>query len=209
MTNKIRYFLYLAKGFTLIELLIALSILSIIIILLFNSLSSSIKTIEIVESSMTDIQEVRNFTDTISREIESTIFKPDYEKSIFRFTERDYYGMPLAEMQFLSLSTIPRGIFVIVYKTEVKNDRINILKKMYPPTSNPDDAKWEEVISNILGFSVNAYNNKGELVKNWDSSISQSIPDEIKVSLFLKADTNKKETFTISEVIKTRINKPL
>ncbi|MCX8070331.1 MAG: hypothetical protein N2738_07485, partial [Thermodesulfovibrionales bacterium] len=178
---------------------------------LFNSLTTSIKTIEVVETYMSDVQEARRFMDIISREVESTIFRANDEKATFRFTERDHYGMPYSEMQFLSLSTSPRGIFIVVYKTEANKDTMKILKKMYPSTAKPEDFQWEEVISDILGFSIIAFNSKGELVKNWDSSISQSIPDEIKITLYLKTNINNKdkEIFAVSEVVKTRINKPL
>ncbi|HIJ60116.1 MAG TPA: prepilin-type N-terminal cleavage/methylation domain-containing protein [Nitrospirae bacterium] len=196
------------RGFTLIELLIALSALSIVMLVLFTSLSSSIKTIEAVDDSISIIQEARTFIDILTREIESAIYTPNSENSFFKFTERDYFGMPVSEIHFVSIATFSRGVYVIAYKTEIEQEVFKIYKKIYPPTTNSEEAKWEEVISNVYGFSFTTYNSKGELVKNWDSTISQSIPNEIKIELYIK--TNKdKEPFKISEIAKTRINKTL
>jgi len=196
------------RGFTLIELLIALSALSIVMLVLFTSLSSSIKTIEAVDGSISIIQEARTFIDILTREIESAIYTPNSENSFFKFTERDYFGMPVSEIHFVSIATFSRGVYVIAYKTEIEQEVFKIYKKIYPPTTNSEEAKWEEVISNVYGFSFTTYNSKGELVKNWDSTISQSIPNEIKIELYIK--TNKdKEPFKISEIAKTRINKTL
>ncbi len=199
------------KGFTLIEVLLALAALTVIMSVVYVTLSSTIKAMQGAESSVRSLQEARVLLDNLRREIESTLYNPLNTKTIFRFMQRDFYGRAATDLEFTSLSYLARGLFVVAYKTEETKDGLAVYKKMYPINNPQGKDHWEPLIEDVLSFSVEAYNTKGEPIKSWDSRISQSVPEEVRITIALRGLNDKEgnNEMRLTEIVKLRINRAL
>lgn len=195
-----------ARGFTLIEVLLALTALSVIMSVVYITLSSSIGAIERAESSVRSLQEARALLDNLRREIESSLYNPTNEKAFFRFMEKDMYGRPASDIAFTGLSNSSWGLFVVAYKTEEVRGKLVIYKKIHPVGSAQDGDEWDVLIEDVHSFSVQAYGG-GELVKSWDSKLNQTVPEEVRISIALKARGD--ETLQLTDFARIRINRAL
>ncbi len=198
------------RGFTLLEALIALAVFSVIMSILYLSLSSSINAMDKAEVSARTLQEGRSALDNLRRELESAFYSPDRDQTIFRFMEKDLFGRAAAELEFTSFSYFTRGLFVIAYKAQEIKGRLTLLKKIYPTGSSPENHQWETLIEDLHSFSFQVYND-GELVKTWDSSLTRSVPVEVRIAIGLitPSDSAQQRPYILMDTVRIRINRVL
>ncbi|HYA13014.1 MAG TPA: prepilin-type N-terminal cleavage/methylation domain-containing protein, partial [Syntrophales bacterium] len=65
------------QGFTLIEVLIAIAIMAVVLIALYNTFDLAGRAVFGVDRSLVKLQEARAFVDTLKREIESAFYSQD------------------------------------------------------------------------------------------------------------------------------------
>lgn len=198
------------KGFTLIEVLIALTAFSVILSLLYMSLSSSLDAMQRTETTATSLQEVRHVLDTLRREIESALYSPGNDQTFFRFMQRDLYGRDAAELEFTTLSTTGRGIFVVAYRVEEQAGKMILSKRIIPLNHSPETYEWEPIIEGLHSFSLKIQS-KGELIKSWDTKLNQSLPEEVGLSIALmpSEDRPSSRPLVFSELVRLRIGREL
>lgn len=198
------------KGFTLLEVLITIASFSIILSLLYMSLSSSLDAMKRTETTATSLQEIRHVLDTLRREIEAALYSPGNEKTFFRFMQRDLYGRDAAELEFTTLSTTGRGIFVVAYRVEEQEGKMILSKRSVPLNHSPETYEWEPLLENLHSFSLKIQS-KGENIKSWDTKLNYSLPEEVGLSIavMLSDGSGSAKPTIFSELARVRIGREL
>lgn len=202
-----------SKGFTLIEVLIALTITSFIITALYATFFLSQKAIDSLNFSLIKLQETRSAIDSLRREIESAFYLKEKEYSLFKLEDRDFYGRSLSRLTFTTFSPSVVGLAKISYRVEENEGRL-ILKKIITSAFNSKSkAKEFELIEDIHSFLIEV-KVKDNWIRTWDSSLTHSLPEEVRMSITFYASPQNEEnetpeTFSIFDLAKPMIGKPL
>lgn len=200
----------LDKGFTLIEVMVAFAVFSIVLAALYSTFFISQRAVGAVDESLIRLQESRAVLDTIKKELEASFFSKDKTYTLFKLTDRDFYGKQASQLNFTAFSKLIPGlskINYIVYETKGKLILRKNISSAYTK-SQEGKTKYLDLIEDMEAFTVEA-KYKDIWIKTWDSSLNNDIPDEIRVTLKIitKMNNGVKELFTISDTMKPRIGK--
>lgn len=201
-----------AKGFTLIEVLIALAITAFIVTALYATFFLSQKAIASLDDSLIRLQEARQAIDTLKREIESAMYNKDREYTLFKLEDRDFYGKSASRLTFTTFSPLISGLAKISYTVEETEGKLILKKAMTSAFNSTSKAKEMELIEDLQSFSIEI-KYKDSWVKTWDSSLTNSIPEEVRISIAIpeKSKDNKKDEYGILlfDIAKPMIGKNL
>ncbi|HUO76426.1 MAG TPA: type II secretion system protein GspJ [Thermodesulfovibrionales bacterium] len=195
------------QGFTLLEVLVALGISAIIMTALYSAFFLSRKAVDAVDDSLLRLQESRALLDIIKREMESALYESVKPYTLFKLEDRDYYGKQASRVSFTSFSPLIPGLAKIGYSVEEGDGKLVLKKSIGSAFAKTGEPKSIELMEDVESFTVEArYGDKW--VKTWDSAESNSMPEEIRVSV--KVYTKKGETpFMVYDVARPRYGKPL
>lgn len=201
------------KGFTIIEVLIAIAVLSVIMAALYSTFLISRRAIDAVDDSLIRLQEARAVVDALKRELDAAFYSQDKEYSLFRLSDRDYYGKQASQLFFTSFYNRSPGLSAIAYTAEEKNGKLILTKKVSSAFGKGPETKGFELIGDIESFNIEArYDDRW--VKTWDNSLNNRIPDEIRVSITIRAkkrngsgDSASPDSITISDSASPRVDR--
>ncbi|MEW6674564.1 MAG: prepilin-type N-terminal cleavage/methylation domain-containing protein [Nitrospirota bacterium] len=187
-----------AGGFTLIELLLAFAILSVILATLYSTFFLSHKALDGIDSSLLKLQECRATLDVMRREVDSI-------HSLLKVDDRDIYGRQTSRLVFTAFSSLRPGLSMISYFIEEKDGKLILLKEINSAYMSDNKAESVEIIEDVEAFMVEVkYNDKW--VKTWDSFITHSIPQEIRITLTTKL---KNKTVSLFETVRPKIGRSI
>lgn len=206
------------KGFTLLEILISIAILSVVLTALYNTFFLSHKALAAVDGTLLKLQESRAFVDILKREIESVIYSRDNNYTVFRMDDKDYYGRQASRLTMSSLSPLTNGMAKINYATEERDGKLIITKEiksafLQPDLSQKTQNRKFDMIEDVESFTVECrYGNRW--VKTWDSALTKSVPNEIRISVRFYISNNETRDntgrlFVVSDTAKPKIGKNL
>lgn len=185
-------------GFTLIELLLAFAILSVILATLYSTFFLSHKALDGIDSSLLKLQECRATLDVMRREVDSI-------HSLLKVDDRDIYGRQTSRLVFTAFSSLRPGLSMISYFIEEKDGKLILLKEINSAYMSDNKAESVEIIEDVEAFMVEVkYNDKW--VKTWDSFITHSIPQEIRITLTTKL---KNKTVLLFETVRPKIGRTI
>lgn len=195
------------RGFTLLEVLIAFAITCIILAALYSTFFLSRRAVDAVDESLLRMQEARSVMDVMRRELESAVYISGKDYSVFKLDDRDFYGKQASQLRFASLSPSVPGISKIDYTVEEGEGGLVLRKTITSAYAASEEAKPFELMENIDSFKVEVkFNDKW--VKTWDSKATNSLPDEIRISVNVTPEKGD-VPITISDIAKRRMEKPL
>ena len=127
--------------------------------------------------------------------------------TLFKLEDRDFYGKQASRLSFTAFSPLVAGLAKIDYFVDEDSGKLVLKKKIGSAFATTNEPKSVELMEDVESFTVEAqYGDKW--VKTWDSAASNSMPEEIRVSV--KVYTKKGETpFTVYDVAKPRYGKLL
>lgn len=189
------------KGFTLIEVLVAFAILSIILAALYSSFFISHKAIDGLDESLVKLQECRMSIDTMRKDIDSVLYDPINKNSLFKVEDKDIYGKQTSKLVFTTFSTLRPGLSRIAYFVKEKDKKLVLMKEITSAYTSENVGEGFEVVEDIEAFTVEV-KYKDNWTKTWDSSLTSSIPQDIKITLTTKL---KNKTLTLFEIAKPKI----
>lgn len=174
-----------ARGFTLIEVLIASALLSIILAVLYSTFFISHKAVSGFDESILRLQECRAALDTLKREIDSSFYRENDKKTVFKLEDRDIFGKQTSRIIFTTLSPLNNGVSEIKYHVEKSGDKLIFHKEVSNPFSLNNGYREADIIEGILEFTIEAkYNDKW--VRTWDTEVTNGLPAEVRISLRVK-----------------------
>jgi len=184
------------KGFTLLEVLIAVAVLSIVLGALYSTFFLAHRALAGMDQSLIQLQESRALVDTLKREIEAALYAQENAYTLFKMDDRDFYGRQASELTMTSFSPVMKGLAKITYRVEEKNGQLSIVKTVTSAFSQePEDSKIE-LLEDIESFMLEAAY-QDIWVKTWDSSLSRTIPEEVRITLTLRTKNNEGEVQSV------------
>ena len=198
---------YGEEGFTLLEVLVALAISVIVMTALYSAFFLSRKAVDAVDDSLLRLQESRALLDTVKREMESALYERVKPYTLFKVEDRDFYGKQASRVSFTSFSPLVAGLAKIEYFVEEGDGALVLKKRIGSAFTRTGEPRSIELMEEIESFTVEArYGDKW--VRTWDSAESNSMPEEIRVSV--KVYTKKGENpFMVYDVARPRYGKAL
>ena len=201
------------RGFTLLEILITIAIMSILLVALYSTYLLAHKALFDVDKSLVKLQEVRAFADILKREIESTLYSQANSYCIFKMDDRDFYGKQASSLTMTTSSPLIKGLAKINYIIEERDGVLIITKSMTSAFAQVTEENRVDLLEDIESFTLQA-KYQDAWVKTWDSSLSKSVPDEVKITLTMRMTDREKESrsaasFSIFETAKLRVGSTL
>jgi general secretion pathway protein J len=197
------------KGFTLIEILIAIAIMSIVLAALYSTFFLANKAMFSVDKTLVKLQESRAFVDILKREIESVLYLNDKSYCVFKIDDRDFYGQQVSSLTMTSSSPLMKGLVKINYAVEERDGILVITKSMVSAFSQATEIKRVDLIEDIESFDIQAkYQN--QWVKTWDSALTKSVPEEVKITVNMRIKNKEGETqsaipFSMADTAKLKV----
>lgn len=200
------------KGFTLIEIMVAFAVFSIVLAALYSTFFLSQRAVDAVDESLIRLQESRAVLDIMKKELESSLFTRDKAYTLFKLNDRDFHGRQASQLNFTAFSNLIPGVSKIHYIVDEDKGKL-VLKKNIASAYTKSQAsipKYIDLIENIEAFTIEV-KYRDRWIKTWDSSLTNDIPDEVRIALKIitKRNSTANDIFTISEIIKPRIGKPV
>lgn len=200
------------KGFTLIEVMVAFAVFSVVLAALYSTFFLSQRAVDAVDESLIRLQESRAVLDIMKKELESSLFTRDKAYTLFKLNDRDFHGRQASQLNFTAFSNLIPGVSKIHYIVDEDKGKL-VLKKNIASAYTKSQAsipKYIDLIENIEAFTIEV-KYRDRWIKTWDSSLTNDIPDEVRIALKIitKRNSTANDIFTISEIIKPRIGKPV
>jgi general secretion pathway protein J len=201
------------EGFTLLEVLIALAIMSVILVALYNTYLLAHRALFDVDKSLVKLQEARAFVDILKREIESSLYSQANSYCIFKMDDRDFYGRQASILTMTTSSSLIKGLAKVNYTIEERDGILIMTKSMASAIVPKPEETRMDLLEDIESFTLQAkYRNAW--VKTWDSSLSKSAPNEVKITLTIRMTDKGREarpytSFSIFETAKLRVGSSL
>jgi general secretion pathway protein J len=199
------------RGFTLIEILIALAITSLILGALYSAFFASYRAVDAVDDSLVRVQELRNVSDILRREIESSFYEKNKPYLLFKVEDRDFYGKQASRLTFTAFSGLLPGLSLITYSADEDNGKMILKKKVMSAYAQSSNAGGFELLEEIESFTVEA-RYKDRWVRTWDSSLAGAAPEEVRVSIRIARKGKGRDAesyFDITENISPKIGKTI
>jgi uncharacterized protein YxeA len=159
--------------------------MSMVIAALYSTFLLAHRALFGVDKSFVKLQESRAFVDTLKREIESALYSKDSSYCIFKMDDRDFYGRQASSLTVTSSSPLIKGLAKIKYTVEERDGTLIITKSMASAFSQGTENNRMDLLEDIESFALQAkYEDKW--VRTWDSSLSKSVPEEVKIMLTVR-----------------------
>jgi general secretion pathway protein J len=206
-------FLRSERGFTLLEVLVAVGIFSLVLVALYTTFFLSYRALDVADKSLLKLQEARFFLDTLKREIESAVYSENKPYTVFKIDDRDYYGRQTSQIIVTSLSPFIKGLSNIKYAVVERDGRLIIIKSMTTAFTHASEDKGMDLLEDVASFTLEVKLND-MWVKTWDSRLTKSVPEEVKITLevFIKdkgKEGDSRMPFSISEIARPRIGRTI
>lgn len=206
-------FLCSERGFTLLEVLVAVGIFSLVLVALYTTFFLSYRALDVADKSLLKLQEARFFLDTLKREIESAVYSENKPYTVFKIDDRDYYGRQTSQIIVTSLSPFIKGLSNIKYAVVERDGRLIIIKSMTTAFTHASEDKGMDLLEDVASFTLEVKLND-MWVKTWDSRLTKSVPEEVKITLevFIKdkgKEGDSRMPFSISEIARPRIGRTI
>jgi general secretion pathway protein J len=195
------------EGFSLIEILVAVSILAVVMVMLYSSFSVSHDAVTSVDDSLLKLQESRRTLDMLKREIESAFYAQGRDQSFFKLDDRDFYGRQASEISFTAFSPLAPGLMHIKYFFDEHNGSMVLQKKAVSSYGASQDIAGVILLDDVESFVIEAKYHD-QWVKTWDSDAAGGFPDELKISIAMKLESQQ-GVITLSDTARTKIGKRL
>lgn len=201
------------RGFTLIELVIAIAIMSVVLAALYSSFLLADRALVQVGESSLKLQESRAFVDTLKRELEAVRYSRDNSFCVFKMDDRDFYGRQASSLTMTTTTPLMKGLAKINYAIEERDGSLVITKSMVSAFSQEAEENRVDLVEDIESFTLQA-KYQDTWVKTWDSSLSETAPDEVKITLTMRMKSNKEEAssavpFSVFETAKLMVGRTL
>ena len=201
------------RGFTLIELVIAIAIMSAVLAALYSSFLLADRAMVQVGESSLKLQESRAFVDTLKRELEAVRYSGDNSFCVFKMDDRDFYGRQASSLSMTTTTPLMKGLAKINYAIEERDGSLVITKSMVSAFSQEAEENRVDLVEDIESFTLQA-KYQDIWVKTWDSSLSKTAPDEVKITLTMRMKSNKEEAssaapFSVFETAKLMVGRTL
>ncbi|MGO9138729.1 MAG: prepilin-type N-terminal cleavage/methylation domain-containing protein [Syntrophales bacterium] len=202
-----------SRGFTLLEILIAIAITSMVIAALYSTFLLAYRAMFSVDKSLVKLQETRAFVDTLKREIESSLYSRDRSYCIFKIDDRDFYGRQASSLTVTSSTPLIKGLAKIKYRVEERNGSLVITKSMASAFSQETEDNAVDLLEDIESFALQA-KYQDNWVGMWDSSLTKSVPEEVKIMLTVRMKDKEEEaqpanTFSMFDSAKLKVGSSL
>ncbi len=194
-------------GFTILEVLIAFAITCIILAALYSSFFLSSKAVASVDDSLIRLQEARSVMDMLKRELESAVCISGKDYSVFKLSDRDFYGKQASQLTFASFSPSIPGLSKIGYIIEENDKKLVLRKVMVSAFAKPAEVKPVELMEEVDSFTIEV-KSSDKWIKTWDSTQSNCPTDQIRISVNVRTK-NGEVPITISDIARPRIGNPL
>ncbi|HHT9130276.1 MAG TPA: type II secretion system protein GspJ [Candidatus Brocadiaceae bacterium] len=182
-------------GFTLIELLIAIALTSLLLVALYGTFFSVIRSQSGIAGELERSREISRFVDNFTREIHSAFYKGNNSKTSFVGNISNRGGRVASDLTFTAFTypilreENPHGdlIGVRYFAEEPQPGKITLYKDAWDPyTDKGEKGSFKvEIIDDIESFEVSYFNGR-DWVKAWDSKIDKKIPAAVKAVIAIK-----------------------
>ena len=182
-------------GFTLLEILLALSVLSVILLLLLSAFTGAARVRETLSSRSRGFRQIRLVLDRIGTDLMSAFASSSREESALTLREDQFSGMPAATLTFTAFQ-LPDGdgghppaeIVKIRYFPRIGADgatlELHREQSDLPFIGNKIPARESEVADGLRGFRIELYDGTA-WVKEWPSGggTKTAMPKKAAVTL--------------------------
>ena len=193
-------------GFTLLEILLALSVLSVILLLLLSAFTGAARVRETLSSRSREYRQIRLVLDRIGTDLMSAFAASAREESAFTLREDQLSGMPAATLTFTAFQ-LPDGdsghppaeIVKIRYFPRIGADGVTLdlhrEQSDLPFVVNKIPLRESPVAEGVRGFRVEVFNGTA-WVKEWPAGggSKTALPKKVAVTLVDgRGDTFRRE----------------
>jgi len=193
-------------GFTLLEILLALSVLSVILLLLLSAFTGAARVRETLSSRSRDFRQIRLVLDRVGTDLMGAFATSAREESAFSIREDQLSGMPAATLSFTAFQ-LPDGdsghppaeIVKIRYFPRIGADGVTLdlhrEQSDLPFLQNKIPLRETVVAEGLRGFRVEWFNGT-TWVKEWPAGggSKATVPKKVAVTLVDKrGETYRRE----------------
>lgn len=219
-----------SKGFTLIEVILAISILSIMVVLNYRMIKNLIDAKLIVDDKREAMFVANSVLSRLTRELQLAVTKPKLlppcdqpgapRSTVFVATPGGQGNGAVLTFsareagQFIPQGGTRSGVVQLTYRVESDPDSKNdknaglLLIRDEMPNRNPVQAACKNVIrfpitSNLVGLEYKFYDKKTrQWLDDWSGPKSSALPDIVQFSLTLKSPKGDIDTYTTAVTLK-------
>ena len=182
-------------GFTLLEILLAMSVLSVILLLLLSAFTGAVRVRETLSSRSRDFRQIRLVLDRVGTDLMGAFATSAREESALSLHEDQLSGMPAATLAFTAFQ-LPDGdsghppaeIVKIRYFPRIGADGVSLElhreQSDLPFLGNKIPLRETQVAGRLRGFRVEMYNGT-TWVKEWPAGggSNMTLPKKAAVTL--------------------------
>ncbi len=187
-------------GFTLIEVIISIALGAVILAAVYTSFFMAEEATRVVGKSARYAFQSRLILDRLARELESSFYLRDDDSIQFIMEDQESFGRSTASISFATLES-PLGVRVVSYK--LKDDQL--FRMEIDPLDKRERTYYEEpwlvLIADVQEFTIEAFHS-GLWIRTWDSTLIESIPTVLRISLTFGDDDNLE---TVQQVARPKI----
>lgn len=183
------------RGFTLVEILVALSITSLISLILLIAFSGITRSGKALKSYSERYRQSVMAMEQILRDFTGILYSTDAPFTHFSLTERNLGGEEASEISFSTFSLqftkiLPGGtdIIAVHYKPVLSDDgetlTVSRVVKINPQVDSFKETLEDDILRGISSFTIEAspLDSKAK-EREWDSDARKAVPDKIAVTL--------------------------
>jgi general secretion pathway protein J len=193
-------------GFTLLEILLALSVLSVLLLLLLSAFTGAVRVRETLSSRSREFRQIRLVLDRVGTDLMGAFATSAREESALSLREDQLSGMPAATLTFTAFqlfdgdsSRPPAEIVKIRYFPRIGADGVTLElhreQSDLPFIENKIPLREYPVAEKLRGFRVEVYDGT-TWVKEWPSGggTKTSLPKKAAITLVDgRGDTYRRE----------------
>jgi prepilin-type N-terminal cleavage/methylation domain-containing protein len=195
-----------STGFTLVEVLLALSALSVILLILLSAFSGAGRAREVLSGRSREFRQVRLVMDRLGTELQGAFASPYHAESALTCSEDQFSGKPAATLVFTSFrlpevegGRPPTDIWKIRYYPRLSADGTSLElhreQSILPFIENRIAAQESLVAEGLAGFRVELYDGSS-WSREWPPSgqIKTALPKKVAFELIgLQGETYRRE----------------